>query len=320
MFGASPDIANRSTETRDRTDMDLSLSDRLFRFNASVEAAFPPIGQFLTLAGKQVHYVRRGDPSDTPIVLIHGASGNVRDWELSILPGLSQHCDTIAFDRPGFGYSDALPDHGWKLTDQIAHLRAALGQLGVTRHILVGHSYGGSLAMRWALDHPQDLAGVVLISAPVMDWGGGGIGPHYHVGGRPVSGDVLAQLVRLIASDSYLRNAITDVFAPQIPDARYFTEGGAQLSLRPATFKTNSVMMLRLYAQMVEQAKRNADLSVPTQIIHGQDDTIVPHFIHAEVLARMHPKAGNTLMPGVGHMPHHADPEAVVEVIRRLIP
>ena len=298
--------------------MDLSLSDRLLRFNRNVEATFPPIGHFMSVAGKQVHYVRRGEASGTPVVLIHGASGNVRDWELSILPGLAQTHDVIAFDRPGFGYSDALPDHGWKLTDQIAHLRMALAELNVAKHILVGHSYGGSLAMRWALDHPDDLHGVVLISAPVMDWGGGGIGPHYHIGGRPVSGDILAQLVRVVARDAYLRDAISDVFAPQVPEERYFTEGGAHLSLRPKTFKTNSVMMLRLYRQMVEQAPRNAELSVPLEIIHGQDDTIVPHFIHAEVLAKMHPRAGNRLLPGVGHMPHHAEPQTVIDIIRRL--
>lgn len=299
--------------------MNLSFKERLFHFNARVEATFPPIGRFVTVAGRRVHCVRRGASSDTPIVLIHGASGNVLDWELSILPELAQQHDVIALDRPGFGYSDALPDHGWKLTDQIAHMRAALHQMGVTRFLLVGHSYGGSLAMRWGLDHPNDLSGVVLISAPVMDWGGGGIGLHYHLGGRAVIGDVLAQVARLLASDAYLRTALGEVFAPQVPDARYFAEGGAQLSLRPRTFRTNSAMMLRLYRQMVEQAKRNADLSVPLQIIHGDADTIVPHFIHAEVLARMYPDAGNTLMPGIGHMPHHAEPQAVIEVIQRLV-
>ena len=77
-------------------------------------------------------------------------------------------------------------------------------------------------------------------------------------------------------------------------------------------------MMLRLYRQMVPQTKRNPTLSVPSQIIHGDADTIVPAWVHAEPLAKMHPQAGLTLMPGVGHMPHHADPVRVIEAILRL--
>ena len=298
--------------------MDLSLSDRLFRFKQRVEATFPPIGHFVSIAGCRVHYVRSGEPSGVPVVLIHGASGNVRDWQLSILRRLAETHDVIAFDRPGFGYSDALPDRGWKLTDQIAHLRQALATLGVSRFILVGHSYGGTLSMRWALDHPEDLSGLVLLSAPVMDWGGGGIGPHYHVGGRPVSGDILATLVPLLTGAGYLREAIRDVFRPQEPPEEYFAQGGTHLALRPATFRANSVMMLRLYRQVVVQARRNPELSVPTAILHGDADTIVPARIHARPLSQMHPAAHLTLMPGVGHMPHHAEPGTVIAAITQL--
>ena len=77
-------------------------------------------------------------------------------------------------------------------------------------------------------------------------------------------------------------------------------------------------MILRLYRQIVEQAARNGDLSTPLEIIHGQEDTIVPHFLHADVLAKMHPHAGNVLLQNVGHMPHHAEPEIVIERILQL--
>lgn len=298
--------------------MEMSLADRLCRFDRTVEAGTPPIGRFLTVNGRQVHYARRGDTGAVPVVLIHGASGNICDWEMSILPGLAERREVIAFDRPGFGYSAALADHGWRLTDQIAHLRDALGLLGVNRYVLAGHSYGGSLAMRWALDHPDEVAGLALISAPVMDWGGGGIGAHYRLGGRPVVGDVLAQAARFLTSSEFLRKTTASVFAPQAMPLDYVERGGVALALRPSTFRVNSVMMLRLYRQMAEQATRNPELRVPVEIVHGQSDTIVPAFVHAEPLSKMHPRAGLTLMPEVGHMPHHADPGAVIAAIERL--
>lgn len=298
--------------------MQMSLPDRVCRFDRVVEATAPPIGQFLTVNGRRVHHARRGSGGTAPVVLVHGASGNIRDWEISVLPGLAERCEVIAFDRPGFGYSDALPEFGWRLTDQIAHLRGALGQLGVDRFVLAGHSYGGSLAMRWALDHPEEIAGLALIAAPVMDWGGGGIGAHYQLGGRPVIGDLLAQGARFLTSSRHLRETTATVFAPQEMPAGYLEQGGVALALRPRTFRVNSVMMLRLYEQMAEQAKRNPELSVPAEIIHGLEDTIVPAFVHAEPLAVMHPDAGLTLMRDVGHMPHHAEPQAVIAAIERL--
>ena len=298
--------------------MEMTFLDRLLRFNRRVEAQFPPTGGFITVQGRRVHVLRRGPRGATLVVLIHGASGNVRDWEMSLLPKLSETHHVIAFDRPGFGFSNALPDHGWRLTDQIAHLRAALAHLGVNRFVLAGHSYGGSLAMRWAQDHPGDLAGLALISAPVMDWGGGGIGAHYHVGGRAGLGDLLAQLVRFTATESYLTDAIETVFEPQDLPCRYLKDGGVQLALRPHTFRTNSAMMLRLYRQMAEQAPRNEQVSVPLEIIHGDADTIVPAFVHAGPLSKLLPHARLTLMRGIGHMPHHEKPEAILAAINRL--
>ncbi|MEM9063408.1 MAG: alpha/beta hydrolase [Pseudomonadota bacterium] len=298
--------------------MRMSLFDRFLHFDRIVEHRFPPVGDIADISGRKVHVLRDGPRGGVPVVLIHGASGNIRDWTLSIFPRLTTRHDTIAIDRPGFGYSDRLPDYGWRLSDQIAHMRATLGALGVDRYVLAGHSYGGSLAMRWALDHPNEVAGLCLISAPVMDWGGGGIGAHYHIGGRPFVGDILAEQARFLGGGGFLPKAIATVFKPQpVPDG-YLEDGGVELALRPPTFRTNSVMMLRLYEQMQVQAKRNSDLAVPTEIVHGKADTIVPFFVHAEPLSEMHPEAGLTLLDGVGHMPHHSHPETVLDAIDRL--
>ncbi|MEM7685493.1 MAG: alpha/beta hydrolase [Pseudomonadota bacterium] len=298
--------------------MRMSLFDRFLHFDRIVEHRFPPLGEIINVNGHKMHVLCAGPRDDVPIVLIHGASGNIRDWSLSVFKDLAEHHGTIAIDRPGFGFSDRLPDYGWQLTDQIDHMRGGLNVLGVHEYILVGHSYGGSLAMRWALDHPDEVQGLCLISAPVMDWGGGGIGAHYHVGGRPVMGDLLARKARFLGGGSALPRAIANVFDPEPIPVGYLEEGGAELALRPTTFRTNSVMMLRLYEQIREQAKRNSDLAVRTEIIHGTADTIVPHFIHAEPLAEMHPEARLTLLDGVGHMPHHSHPEAITSAVTRL--
>lgn len=288
-----------------RPDPDrMSLTERLFHFDSRIEAAFPPLGP-LQAGTVPLHHVRTGPRGGPVLVLIHGASGNLRDWQTSLLPALALAHDVIALDRPGFGHSPATP-RGWRLTTQITKMRAALHALGVTRYVLAGHSYGGALAMRWAQDHPDEVQALALIAAPVMDWGGGGIGLHYQLGGRLVTGWVLSHLARLITRRPQLAQSVKAVFAPQPVTEGYLDNAGVQFALRPGTFRDNARMMLRLYPQMRAQSRRNATLTCPVEIIHGDADTIVPASVHAEPLARLLPHGTLTLLPGIGHMPHHA--------------
>ena len=292
----------------------MKFSDRVFRYSDQINQRMPAVGQ--TRDG--IHLVEAGDAGPVPIVLIHGASGNLRDWQSSILPELAQRHHVIAMDRPGFGHSRALPGFGVKLSDQVQAMRQALAAMGHDRYAIVGHSYGGSIAMRWALDYPNEVAAVLAMSAPMLDWGGSGIGMHYQIGGRPVLGDILCRLVPLMAGPDYVRSALEEVFAPQEPPADYVTQGGVELALRPATFRVNAAMMLALYPQVVAQAKKYDAITCPIEFVHGAADTIVPAHIHSIPLAGRLGHARLTMLPGIGHMPHHAAPAPVVEAVDRI--
>ena len=72
----------------------------------------------------------------------------------------------ILIDRPGFGFSARRRGDGSSPAYQAAVLRDVLDKLGVARAIIVGHSWGGTLALTFALDFPERVAGLVLIAAP----------------------------------------------------------------------------------------------------------------------------------------------------------
>jgi pimeloyl-ACP methyl ester carboxylesterase len=128
-------------------------------------------GETVTVDGVPIHFVRLG--AGPPVVVLHGASGNLRDWTFGPAQAIARSNTVIAVDRPGNGLS-GLPDRGGERLDvQAALLRGALEQLGVGRVTLVGHSYGGSVALAWALDAPESLDGLVLLAAPSQVWDGG---------------------------------------------------------------------------------------------------------------------------------------------------
>jgi len=138
--------------------------------NDVAERAYPPIGRIVQVDGQPVHLLEKGR-GGPPVILIHGASVNLRDWSFSLMDRLARTNRVIAVDRPGFGYSARGPGE-WPPAQQAAHLRAAVRQLGVERPIVVGHSWGGAVALAWALDFPNDVSGVVPVSGATMPWGG----------------------------------------------------------------------------------------------------------------------------------------------------
>ena len=133
--------------------------------------AVPPIGQFVEVDGKRVHAFVTGAGPD--LVLIHGSSGNLRDFTMGFVDKVKDRYRVIAFDRPGLGYSDALPRGAAGIHEQARILQAAAQQLGAERPIVLGQSYGAAVALAWALDMQGTVSAVVNVSGPSHPWTGG---------------------------------------------------------------------------------------------------------------------------------------------------
>ncbi len=137
---------------------------------AAANADYPPTGQLVDVDGTIIHAHVTGEGLD--VVLIHGAGGNVRDFTFDLVGRLGDRYRVITFDRPGLGHSDRLPGKGgaWNSDfespqEQAAMLQKAAEQIGVSNPIVLGHSYGGTVALAWALSRPEGTAAVVLAGA-----------------------------------------------------------------------------------------------------------------------------------------------------------
>lgn len=284
--------------------------------DAEREAAAPdwPERQ-IVVEGVPINYVRAG--SGPPVVLIHGASGNLHEWTFRAAPAFARNFEVIAFDRPGLGLS-GLPEAGGALLSVQARLmRGALTQIGIERPILVGHSYGGSVALAWALDAPGEVAGLLLISAPAEVWQGG-LGFTTEILANPLSGPLVARALPVLITDGIVQATADRIFKPQRAPEGYVAHLGLERLLRTESLRANALQLGALKPQIRRMVPRYPRLDLPVEIVHGTADDAVPLDIHSEPLSRAIPGARLTRLPGIGHMPHQVALPAVEAALARL--
>ncbi|MEO0363128.1 MAG: alpha/beta hydrolase [Pseudomonadota bacterium] len=281
---------------------------------AAAESAYPPVGRFVEVEGLKLHYVDEGE--GPALVLIHGASGNLRDWTFSMTSRLKDRYRVIAFDRPGHGYSGRPDEQGHDPSVQARLLAAGADALGVERAIVVGHSWGGSVTTAWALARPDQTAGAVSIAGATYPWGGDG-GFLYRIGASAVGGAVSAA-ARAYVSGDRRTSVVRDVFAPNAMPPGYAEHIGIDLALRSDTFQWNAEDINRLNDHLKTLAPRYGEIAAPVEVLHGDADETVYLDVHSLPLAEAVANGRLTVLPGVGHMPHHVREGQVVDAIDRV--
>jgi len=300
------------------------------RGNARVQSAetqFPPIGEFVEIDGRRIHYVQEGNGPD--LVLLHGAGGNVREFTFDLVGRLSDQFRVTVFDRPGMGYSDRVPGldnkafatEGDSPVAQAEMLRKASEILGLEAPIVAGHSFGGIVSMAWAnlaLDSESSAnpSAIVSLAGVLMPWPGE-LGQYYRVNGSALGGVTTIPIISAFASDQRISDAIDGIFAPQPVPEGYADYVGGALTLRPSQFRANVRQVNTLRPHVVDMSKRYPELELPIEIVHGTLDATVPINVHPYELRKIVTSANLTELQGVGHMPHHADPDATVAAIER---
>ena len=277
---------------------------------AAAEAAYPPSGQFLTVEGLRLHYEMSGSGPD--LVMIHGASRSLRDLTFALRDRLTDRYRVTVIDRPGLGHSDPLADTS--LRAQARAIKAAMAQLGVTDPVVLGQSYGGAVALAWAMEGgPHAL---VLVGSPSMPWPGT-LDLWYRVTATPIGRALAIPLAAAFVPQSYVSAATTAVFAPDPVPPGYETHLGSAMALRRETLTANTAQVNALRAELVTMEPRYPTLALPVELIHGTADTIVPLTIHSGPLSGLLPNVRLTVIDGAGHMPHHAHADTVIAAINR---
>jgi pimeloyl-ACP methyl ester carboxylesterase/uncharacterized membrane protein YbhN (UPF0104 family) len=244
------------------------------------------------------------------VVLLHGQPGSPADWQL-VTGRLPAQLHAVAADRPGYG-SSQLPAGGFA-----ANARAVLDDLdsrGVMRAVLVGHSYGGGVALSAASLAPGRVAAVVLLASV----GPGCVTSWDRLLAAPGAGQLCA-LVAWRLTPWLARARLTRIARrrgrPLDPDehVNWQVWGHAGHGQRPLwrTFLTEQRALLR---ELDELEDALPSVRVPVLVLADPRDTIVP-FETARRLVRALPDARLQLVGGAGHHLPRRAPDAVADAI-----
>lgn len=282
------------------------LSDKTERDN-------PPTGQFIEVDGIRLHYLERG--TGIPVVLLHGNGTMAYEFEVSSLLGLAaEKHRVLAFDRPGYGYSGRPRGQAWTSKEQADLLFKALRALGIEQAIVVGHSWGTMVAISLALEHPECVRSLVLLSG------------YYYPTPRmdvlllsppsiPGFGDVIRPTISPFVGRLIWPALIQKFFSPDAVTPKWEAEFPVWMTLRPSQILASAVETALMTSEAFWLVQRYAELDMPVVIMAGTDDMHVATKMHSE---RLHDQIAHSklvLVPGVGHMIHHIVPDQVLKAI-----
>jgi pimeloyl-ACP methyl ester carboxylesterase len=230
-----------------------------------------------TLLGGRAFAERYGDPS-TDVVALHGWGRNRSDWS-----GTLQGYDALALDLPGFGATPA-PDEGWSTEQYAGWLRACLedsARLGGERPVLVGHSFGGRVAVRLAATAPELVRGLVLTGVPLLR-------PQTAATRPPLS----FRALRLLNKWHFISNERMEQERRKRGSADYVAAQGVM----------REVLVKAVNEDYGDALDAIATRELPVAMVWGEHDTAATPSMADQARARLGADAELVVVPGAAHL------------------
>lgn len=272
-----------------------------------VRTNYPPVGQFISVDGTQLHYIEQG--KGRPVVLLHGNAGFVQDWS-AVIPRLATHFRVVAFDRPGHGASSRASARRVTPEVQARLIHDALQRLKVECPIIVGFSWGGGLSLIYALQYATETCGLVLITPRAFpDRATRSLA--YRLGRTPVLGDIFRYSVMQPIARRIIRDRLASGYAPDTPLPEHIAAASDMWS-RPSQAGATTWDSRNLDEALRSHSNRYHEITCPVLIVVGDHDRPERECIP---LSKRISAAELMLIPRTGHLIPHVRPRAVMEAI-----
>jgi pimeloyl-ACP methyl ester carboxylesterase len=279
------------------------------------ELKSPPIGKFIEVDGVRLHYLEYG--AGPPVLLVHGANVQAADFlACRLIEKLATRYRVIAFDRPGYGYSERPRGRVWSPKAQALLLERACAALAVKNPIVLGHSFGTLVALSLALDTALPVRGLVLTSGyyfptPRLDVA------LFSPPAIPLVGDVMRYTVSPWLGRLMMPSLLRRIFSPKEVDPHFLQAVPPPMMLRPSQLKAvaaDSAFMLPAAARL---SRRYRELRPPLEIVAGTEDAYVDQRQQSARLHELLPASRLVWVRGGGHMLHYGMSGTIAEAVDR---
>lgn len=261
----------------------------------------------VTVDSLRVHYIEGG--KGPTVVMIHGNAGGVEDFQFGVVELLSREYRVVAIDRPGHGRSDRPQRKAATVEYQAQLLHQTLAHLGITQPILVGHSWGGALALAYALKYPGEVSAMVLLApAAYPDQGDSRL--LYTAIRTPVVSDLGLWLGKSILGYRTLKRILAQAFSPQTMPDEYFRLAKSSW-LGHKRLKAFLEDEWSLNESLKKMSKRYSEIEIPVVIVTGDEDKIVSAKENAYRLQAAIPHSHLIQLKATGHEIPQTHPESV---------
>ncbi len=251
----------------------------------------------------------RGEP---PWVLVHGYTGFWQDFEGAV-PELARDRRVLLPDLPGHGASDRLPAGDYGLDRLATLLGQWLDAVGATPCHLVGHSMGGMIAMRMAVERPDRLASLVLMDTAhePLAWIQLDLLELAARIGREAGMEALAKILRTRASDDPERTPADRRVEAEWGEARFWEWRDRRIeAMDPEAYAE----LGRAMAEAPSFAERLQAITIPTLVMVGAEDE--PFLGPSRAMAERIPGARQIVVPDAAHQPQNENPSAWLAALR----
>jgi pimeloyl-ACP methyl ester carboxylesterase len=267
------------------------------------------LGQFVSVDGLRLHYVSKG--TGKPVVFIHGNPGSHHDYSTTVLSDVAQSYRTFAFDRPGHGYSERRRGSATTVEVQARLVRDAMRDLGVDKPVIVGHSWGGALALALALQHADELSGLVLLAPAAYPSDSPWWTALPHV---PVLGALFVKALTPLLGRRIVRDSLKDAYHPA-PVPEDYLQSSEVLWTRPGQVRACANDDRSLNGSLDSLSNRYGEIRMPVVIVTGDSDLLLKPEEQAHRLHQAIPGSQLVSLAETGHQIPQTRPEAVIAAI-----
>jgi len=275
-----------------------------------IEKDHPPVGQFKKIDNIKMHYQILGN--GPVVVLLHAQPSNLKQFN-KLKNILKTNYTVISIDRPGMGYSESINEQSpERLMQQAQLIRGLVKKITKEKPIVIGHSYGGALALSYAIQFEKEISGLIVVNTASHAWKKGKPWLPFRIISNPLFGKLFTNTFAMMYGQITMSSSANSNFPNDQTPSNYIDDTSATLILRPKTLKSYATDALNLREALALQQHSYIKLTLPIIIMSGDEDSVTPNKIHSY---KLHNNISHSKLIKVSEVAHSI-PELKPELIK----